>query len=361
MKFYEKYMKECFKLALKGAGKTSPNPLVGAVLIDDGGEIISKGYHQTYGEAHAEKMAIANAGLKAKGATLIVNLEPCNHIGKTPACTDLVVKSGIKKLVIAMKDPNPIAKGGIEKCKEAGIEVFEGVLEDEAKKLNEVFIKNHTQKKPFVALKTATTLDGKIATRTGQSKWITNEKSRKLVQKLRNCYDGILVGANTVKIDDPSLTCTIKNGRNPTRIVVDSNLLTNPKFKVYKDDGIMVVIAVREDLSEEKMLGFGKNVSFIKCPLKNGHVDLKFLMGELFERGVMSVLVEAGANLCGAFFESGLTDKLYHFIAPKVLGDKDSLTWVEGLNIKTLEHAKRLRLDSLKRFDDDILAVYYFQ
>src|SRR5574344_750374 len=208
-KDYEKYMRKCFKLALKAEGKTSPNPLVGCVILDKNNTIISTGYHHKCGDVHAEVDALSKlTNDEITDSTLIVNLEPCSHYVKTPPCADLIIKKGIKKVIIAMQDPNPVVSGkGIEKLKNAGIEVITGILETEANKLNEVFIKNMTQNKCFIAIKSATTLDGKIATKTGDSKWITSDNARKEVQKIRNRYDAILTTSSTVQNDNPSLTC----------------------------------------------------------------------------------------------------------------------------------------------------------
>ena len=228
MKKHNKYMKMCFNLARKGEGKTSPNPLVGAVLVDEKGDIAAKGWHKGYGLDHAEVDCIKNyekkygENVNYKGLTLYVNLEPCNHYGKTPPCADFIIQKGIKRVVIAALDPNPKHTGGAEKLEKAGVEVIKNVLKDDAIKLNETFFKNVLNKKPFIAIKTASTLDGKIATKTGSSKWITSAESREVVQNLRNKYDAILTSSSTVIKDNPSLTARGKGYRNPVRIVFDS-------------------------------------------------------------------------------------------------------------------------------------------
>jgi len=236
---YDKYMKKCIKLALKADGKTLPNPLVGCVVLDKDGKELSTGYHSAYGMPHAEADALNKLNNdEAIGATLIVNLEPCSHHGKTPPCVDLIIQKGIKKVVIGMKDPNPLVAGdGIEKCKKAGIEVIENVLYDDSVKLNEVFIKNMTKKSCFVVIKTATTLDGKIATKTGSSKWITSQNARSEVQKIRNRYDAILTTSSTVIADNPSMTCTAKGGKNPIKIILDRELKTDFNSKIYNSSG----------------------------------------------------------------------------------------------------------------------------
>lgn len=361
MENIEKYMKKCFLLAKKGMGKVSPNPMVGAVVLDKNGEFVSCGYHQKYGEAHAEVNALKLAGEKAKDGSIIVSLEPCSHYGKTPPCADLIIKCGIKNLYVAIEDPNPVVSGkGLEKCKNAGINVFQGILKDEALKLNEVFIKNHTKKQPFISIKTATTLDGKIATSTYSSKWITSEKSRKEVQKLRLKYDAIMTGSNTVLQDNPSLTCRISKQKNLTRIVVDSKLQLTPDKKVFEDDGCKIFVAVSEKIADKKLKNFPQNVDFIKCPLKNGKIDLKFLTKELYNRGVMSILVESGCGLNSAIIKENLADKLYLFQAPKILGDNSGITWIDGFKIQDMNKSKLLKLDSVRKIGDDTLSIYYF-
>ena len=247
IKIYEKYMKRCIKLAQKAAGNTSPNPMVGAIILDKNLNFVSEGYHKKYGEAHAEVNAINNAlkkGIDLSGGTIIVTLEPCSHYGKTPPCADLIIKSGIKTVVVGCLDPNPKVSGnGIKKCKDANLNVITNVLQKECEELNEIFFKNQTKKRPFITIKTATTLDGKIATKTGSSKWITGEKARKKVQKLRHQYDAILTSSSTIITDNPSLTCRLKNGKNPIRIILDTNLKTSPNSKVYTNDGTKVYIA----------------------------------------------------------------------------------------------------------------------
>ena len=253
-KQYEKLMRRCISLAKKGEGKVSPNPLVGCVIFDDNFNILSEGYHEKYVQNHAERNAILNAKSNLKGKSLIVNLEPCSHYGKTPPCADLIIEKGIKKVIIGMIDPNPIVSGnGIKKLQKAGIEVVTGVLEKECRILNEVFIKNQIKKSPFVVIKTATTLDGKIATQTGNSKWITDESSRLEVQKLRNKYDAILTSSATVIEDNPKLTCRLKNGRNPVRIILDTNLSTDENSNVYNNDGTKVYIITSENISDIKI------------------------------------------------------------------------------------------------------------
>lgn len=325
---YEFYMQKCIELAKLGEGKVSPNPLVGCVIVDDNGGIISQGWHKKFGEAHAEQNALKSAGEKAKGATLFVNLEPCNHQGKTPPCADLIAKLGIKRVVIGALDQNPIAVGGMQTLKNAGVEVISGVLEKECQKLNEIFFFSLKNNRPFVAIKTATTLDGKIAAGDYSSKWITSEAAREEVHRLRNKYDAILTTSKTVKIDNPSLTCTMAGGRNPIRVVIDRKNALNDTYEVFNNDGT-------------KVLKF------------SGEIDE--LMPFLYNEGIKSVLVEAGGTFCGALIKAGFVDKIYQFIAPKVIGDDSSISWVNGLNIKNISNTKNFSIIGTRSFPPDIM------
>lgn len=358
MKNYEKYMKKCIKLALKADGKTSPNPLVGCVVLDKNGKVISKGYHKAYGKAHAEADALNKLKDEAKGGTLIVNLEPCSHWGKTPPCVDLIIEKGIKTLVIGMKDPNPKVKGnGAQKCKKAGIEVIEGVLRNESAKLNEVFIKNMSGK-TFVAIKTATTLDGKIATKTGSSKWITSQRARDEVQRIRNRYDAILTTSSTVINDNPSMTCRLKNGKNPVKIILDRELKTDFNSKIYAQTGEKIYIVVDEVLDSDKFLNIPAHIGVIKCPIYNSKLDLNYLFKKLFDLKIMSVLVEAGGTLNGELVSKGLVDKIYQFVAPKILADKNAINAFEGRDISEISNALDFEIQSTANFKPDILIIY---
>lgn len=360
MKIYEKYMKKCIKLALKAEGKTSPNPLVGCVVLDKNGKEISNGYHSAYGMPHAEAEALNNlSNDEARGGTLIVNLEPCSHHGKTPPCADLIIKKGIKKVIIGMEDPNPLVAGeGIKKCKRAGIEVIENVLHDEVLKLNEVFIKNMTEHACFVAIKTATTLDGKIATKTGSSKWITSEKARNEVQKIRNRYDAILTTSSTIIKDNPSMTCSLKNSKNPIKIILDRELKTDYKSKIYTTSGEKIYIVVDKDIEESKIRTISTNVAVIKCPTHNCRLDLSHLFKELYKLGIISVLVEAGGKLNGELISKELADRIYQFIAPKILGDEHGINAFEGRSIQEISNTLNFKFDGIADFEPDLLIKY---
>lgn len=357
---YEKYMKKCIKLALKADGKTSPNPLVGCVVLDKNGKEISTGYHTAYGEPHAEANALSKlSNEEAEGGTLIVNLEPCSHFGKTPPCADLIIKKGIKRLVVGMQDPNPLVAGdGIRKCKNAGIEVIENVLHNEVMALNESFLKNMTEKACFVSIKTATTLDGKIATKTGSSKWITSDKARKEVQRIRNHYDAILTTSSTIIKDNPSMTCRLKNGKNPVKIILDRELKTNFNSKIYASSGEKIYIVVDENLDEDKITAIPTHVVAIKCPTNNYRLDLTYLFEKLFELGIMNILIEAGGKLNGALVSLGLVDKIYQFIAPKVLGDKNGINAFEGRNIIEISNTINFKVVDIADFKPDFLVIY---
>lgn len=360
-KAYEKLMRKCISLAKKGEGHVSPNPLVGAIVFDDDFNIISQGWHACCGQNHAERNAILSAKESLKDKNIIVSLEPCSHYGKTPPCADLIIESGIKKVVVGMVDPNPIVSGrGIKKLQEAGIEVVVGVLEQECKVLNEIFIKNQIEKMPFIVIKTACTLDGKIATGCGNSKWITDEFSRKEVQKMRNRYDAILTSSATVIADNPSMTCRIKGGRNPVRVVVDTRLTTNPKSKIYNDDGTRVIILTSENVKKDNKNKYPKNVEIIECLAKNGHVDLTSAVKILYKEGINSIMVEAGGTLNNAFIQENLADKLVQFIAPKLLADKFGKNVFEGETRDEITQCNNLTILSTKRIKNDIIVIGVF-
>ena len=358
---YNLLMKKCIKLAEKGKGKVSPNPLVGCIIFDDNFRIISTGYHQKYGENHAERNAILNSKEDLKGMNLIVNLEPCSHYGKTPPCADLIIEKGIKKVIIGMQDPNPIVSGrGIKKLIASNIEVITGVLEQECKELNKIFIKNQTENKPFITIKTASTLDGKMATTVGTSKWITDEVSRKEVQKLRNEYDGILTSAKTVITDNPSMTCRIKNGVNPVRIIADRYLKTTPDLKIFEDNKTRVIIVTDENLYQKNQKKFPEYVEIITCPIKNNYLDINIMCDLLYKKGISSILIEAGGQLNNAFIQSNAADELILFLAPKILADKDGINFVYGEKRNLISECNNLIIKSTKKLKNDIMILGSF-
>lgn len=364
----EKYMRLALKLAIKAKGRTSPNPLVGAVIVKDN-RIIGQGYHKKAGEPHAEINALNMAGRRAKGATLYLNLEPCVHFGRTPPCTKKLISSGIKKVVAAMIDPNPLNCGkGVKELRRAGVKVKVGVLEEEAKKINESYITYITTKKPFVILKTAMSLDGKIATKTGDSKWITNEKSRKYVHKLRREVDAVLVGVETVLKDNPRLTARVTGyglrvkDKKTIRVVVDSRVRIPLGAKVLNQEA-PTIVATTKFASKRKIEVLkkkGAKVLIIKKD-KNKKVDLKALLKRLGELEITSLLVEGGGRINASFLENDLVDKVLFFVAPKIIGGEEALTPVEGEGIERIKDAIKLKNISIKRFGEDVLVEGYIR
>ena len=342
MELYNNLMNQCIQLARLGIGQTSPNPLVGCVIIDAENNIVSTGYHKKYGEFHAERDAL-NKLDSANGCTLIVNLEPCCHYGKTPPCTDIIIDKGIKKVVYGMKDPNPVVAGkGIDILKEAGIDVVGPVLEDECKKLNEIFIKNKSQNKTFVAIKTASTIDGKIATYCGNSKWITSDCARNRAKELRSFYDAILTSSATVIADNPEM-------KHKNKIILDKDLKTDLNSKIYNEGNIFVFCKSPGILKKG-------NITFIKTPLKNDMLDIEFVLNTIFELGIMSVFVEAGGTLCGNMLP--YADKLYHFTAPKILADNSAKACFDGSVKENISQCTSLLYECTEIFPPDILNVY---
>ena len=359
----EGFMKQTLRLAKKGLGSTSPNPLVGALVVKDG-KIIGSGYHKKAGAPHAEIEALSKAGKKAKGATLYVNLEPCNHYGRTPPCTKALLKSSVKKVVVGMVDPNPhVAGGGCEFLSSHGVKVKCNVLEEECKRLNEVYIKYITKDKPFVILKGALTLDGWIATQTGNSKWITGEKSRKFVHSLRKRVDAILVGVETVIVDNPFLTPYLigRSTSDPFRIIVDTNLRIPLHSRVFDSPKSgLTIIAVGSNVESEKrkkIEDLGARV--VKCQIKNGRIDIADLLDEIAKMSISSVLVEGGATLFGSVIREGLVDKYYMFLAPKILGGDNGVPFARGPGCDSIENCALLKDLMVRRFDDDIMIEAY--
>ena len=357
----KKYMQMTLELAVKARGKTSPNPMVGAVIVKSG-RVIAADYHRRAGTPHAEALALKSAGSSAKGAILYVNLEPCCHTHKrTPPCTNAIIDAGIKEVVIAMVDPNPYVSGmGIKSLRKAGVRTRSGVLKKEARKLNEVFIKYITQKKPFVILKMAQSLDGKIATAKGESKWITGPQARNKVHKMRQEVDAILTGIGTVEKDNPSLDCRIGRGENPYRIIVDSSLRIPLSSKVLKHNDGKTIIATTSRASDKKInsiLKSGNQVLIIKE--KKGRVDLKKLMEKLGKLEISSLLVEGGSTISASALNERIVDKVMFFSAPKIIGGIDSTPSVGGRSPAKLSDAIELKDLSVTRYGRDILLEGY--
>lgn len=355
------YMKHAIKLAKRAMGRTSPNPLVGAVVVKDG-EIISQGYHKRAGMPHAEIEALKAAGERARGADLYTNLEPCNHFGRTPPCTQAIIEAGISRVFIGMRDPNPSVKGGgAEYLKAHGITVEVGILEEECKRLNEIFIKYVTSGMPFVILKLAASLDGKIALANGESKWITNEKSRKYVHSLRNRLDAVLVGIGTVLKDDPQLTARLPGAKQPIRIVLDTHLRIPLSAKVLNTDlPAKTLIVTGPEASNDKINNIKEKGAYVmEIGLKNGVINLKELLLKLGEREITSILVEGGASIAASFLKEKLIDKFYFFYAPKIIGGHHSIPMIGGRDINSMDQAIHLKELSIRRFGEDVLITGY--
>jgi diaminohydroxyphosphoribosylaminopyrimidine deaminase/5-amino-6-(5-phosphoribosylamino)uracil reductase len=349
--------------ARKGMGRTSPNPAVGAVIVRDG-RIVAKGYHRKAGLPHAEIEALGKLGGKAPGDVLYVTLEPCNHHGKTPPCTEAILRSGLRRVVVGMTDPNPrVTGGGCEFLRHNGIEVVTGILETECRLLNEVFVKFVTTGRPFVVAKSALTLDGWTATSRGHSKWITNERSRQFVHRLRNQMDATMVGIGTVLADNPSLTTRLerRRGKDPLRILVDTHLRTPLCAKVLNPESpVTTLIVVKSDLRDDNREIFQKKgASLIACPIKAGLIDLNALMNILGRMSITSVLVEGGASIMASMLREKLIDKFYIFMAPKILGGEDGIPMAAGPGSKRIEECLVLKNIRIRRFADDILVMGY--
>ena len=354
----EKYMDLALELAEKGKGYVNPNPMVGAVVVKDG-EIVGKGWHKFYGGPHAEVYALDEAGEKAEGATIYVTLEPCSHFGKTPPCAEKIKKMKIKKCVIACLDPNPIVAGrGKKILEEAGIEVVVGVREKEAKELNKVFMKYITEKNPYLFLKCAITLDGKIATNERDSKWITNEKSREKVQFLRHEYMGIMVGINTLINDNPRLTARIENGINPFRIVVDPHLCTplESNFVNMADDNKSIIITSKENEKNDKIKELeNKNVKIIY--MTGYDFSVHEILKKIGELKIDSVLLEGGSYLISKAFKENRIDGGEIFIAPKILGG--GLPFIDGFDFKEIKDCFHLENVKFNVYDDNISVEFH--
>ena len=353
-------MQRAVDLALKARGMTSPNPLVGSVIVK-GRRIIAEGWHARCGADHAEVVALKKAGNRARGGTMYVTLEPCYHAGRTPPCVDEVVRSGITEVYIGMRDPNPLTNGrSIAKLRRRGIKTTVGVLVDQLEEMNESFIKYTKRKLPFVAAKCAQTLDGKIATAAGKSKWITSVAARKFAKKIRNDYDAIMVGVNTVLKDNPRL-----DGSSPKKrlhkIVLDTSLRTPAGARIFAGGRPRdCTLAVTSAASKKKQSSFlKKGVNIVVCPQRGGMVDLKWLLKELARREITSVLIEGGAHVIGSALRDKVIDKMYVYIAPVIMGDQKALSSIAGLKTVNIGQVIRLRNIQTRRLEKEILVTGY--
>jgi len=360
------FIKYTLKLAARAMGRTSPNPMVGAVVVKDG-QIRGEGYHQKAGTPHAEIHALRQAGEAARGATLYVTLEPCSHYGRTPPCSQAVIQAGIKRVVAAMVDPNPEVSGrGLQQLANAGIEVVSGVMEEEARQLNEVFIKYITTRLPFVVLKSAMTLDGKTATRTGHAFWVTGAEAREEVHRLRDRYDAIMVGIGTVLADDPQLTTRLSNGqqgKDPIRVVVDSSLrlpITARVINPFSSAPTIVATTPQAPRERRRMLE-ERGVEVLVVDSEGNRVNLNNLMALLGSREITSVLLEGGATLNASALEAGVVDKLITFIAPKIIGGKEAPGMVGGLGQARMDDAYLLDRIKVAHFGEDLMLSGYIR
>ncbi len=365
----EDYMRQALQLARKGEGKVSPNPMVGCVAVKDGA-VIAAGCHEKYGGFHAERNALLNCKEDPEGAELYVTLEPCCHYGKTPPCTEIIIEKKIKKVYVGCLDSNPkVAGNGVRILREHGIAVETGILEQECRDLNEVFFHYMETKTPFLAMKYAMTLDGKIACESGDSKWVTGEDSRNYVQRLRNRYRGIMAGIGTVLADDPMLNCRMEGGRNPVRIICDSRLRIPQGSQIVKTASeIETIVAwspnrarawreqgIDKTLEEKKQALERSGVILLEVPPKeNGELDLSHLLRQLGERGVDSILLEGGGTLNASALTENLVQRVYAFIAPKLVAGANAKSPIEGAGIPRMKDAVALEDVEVMRFGDDI-------
>jgi diaminohydroxyphosphoribosylaminopyrimidine deaminase / 5-amino-6-(5-phosphoribosylamino)uracil reductase len=353
------YMNLAINVAKAGVGQTTPNPVVGAVIVNDG-RVVGIGAHLKAGEPHAEVHAIRMAGERAQNATAYVTLEPCSHHGKTPPCADLLITNKVKRVVVATTDPNPLVAGkGIAKLKAAGIEVEVGVCKEQADALNAVFFHYLDKKRPYVTLKSATTLDGKIATVTGESKWITGEAARQDVHLYRSIHDAILVGVNTVLMDNPSLTTRLPNGtgKNPIRVILDSKLRTPLDSQIVNDGKAETWIIVSNQVNQEKMNEFSEKKGVRIIQLQEANLSISTMLTRLGEEGISSIFVEGGAEVNGSFLKEKAINQVIVYLAPKLFGGKQAPTAIGGSGIESIDDSLQLTIKSVEQLGDDVKII----
>jgi diaminohydroxyphosphoribosylaminopyrimidine deaminase / 5-amino-6-(5-phosphoribosylamino)uracil reductase len=356
----KRYLRLACRLALKAAGRTSPNPMVGAVLVR-GGKLIATGYHRRPGEDHAEIVALRRAGAKAKGATLYINLEPCSHYGRTPPCSPALISAGIKEVVAGIEDPNPLVAGqGFRQLRQAGIQVRAGILTEECRRLNEAFIKYITRRLPFVTLKLAASLDGKIAAVTGDARWISSEDSRRVVHQMRNRMDAVVVGVGTVIADDPQLTCRISKGRNPWRVILDARLRIPLSAQLLRQPDPEKNIIVTGDRPRKKKVraleALGARVWQIK--LRRERIPWAAVLKRLAAQGVLNVMIEGGATTAAWALQEKAVDRVLFFYAPMILGG-DGRVMIDRLGVKRIRQAVRIRDMQVRKSGADTLVCGY--
>jgi len=347
----EDYMQRALELAAKGIGRTNPNPAVGCVIVKKG-VIIGEGWHRVCGGPHAEIFALRQAGAEARGAQMYVTLEPCAHQGRTGPCVDQIIAYGVARVVIAMIDPNPSVAGrSVRKMRRAGIQVSTGCLKKEAQRLNEWFVKWITRTIPLVTLKTAQTLDGKIASATGHAEWITSSEARYYTHRQRNRFDAIVVGIQTVLADNPRLDPSV-DPKPWTKVVLDSRLRLPLTARLLRDSRVIVAATARAPRSRIRRLE-AKGVEVFICPSVQGRVSIRAVLKELGRRGITNVLVEGGATVCGAMLKAGEADRMLVVISPKILGDQQAVSAVQGLNIHNVNRAVRLDIEEVRQAGGD--------
>ncbi|MBQ9156962.1 MAG: bifunctional diaminohydroxyphosphoribosylaminopyrimidine deaminase/5-amino-6-(5-phosphoribosylamino)uracil reductase RibD [Eubacterium sp.] len=367
----EKYMRRAIELAKKGSGRVNPNPLVGAVIVKDG-QVLAEGYHECYGKLHAERNAIAHAreaGVDIKGSTIYVTLEPCSHYGKQPPCALALIEEGIARVVVGSDDPNPLVSGrGYQMLRDQGVEVITHFLKEECDAINDVFFHYIQTKTPYVAMKYAMTMDGKIACHTGDSRWVTGEESRAYVQKLRNHYKGIMAGIGTVLADDPMLNCRIEGGRDPVRIICDDHLripMESQLVSTAKKQLLIIACLPDADAEKEKALTDAGAV-VLRIPAAQAAddcrdrktLDLKILMKELGARSIDGILLEGGGTLNESAVRAGIVQRAYCFIAPKIFGGSLAKTPVEGQGVSLARDAWHFTRVGMESFGQDIMLEF---
>lgn len=348
---HKKYMDLAIKLAEKGRGLTSPNPMVGCIIVKRG-RIVGKGWHKKAGTEHAEILAIQDAGKKAMNSTMYVNLEPCSHWGRTPPCTERIVEAGVREVIIGMQDPNPLVDG-FRELKFRGLKTKIGILENEAKKLNEAYIKYIRTKKPFVMIKVAMSADGRIATKTGDSKYITSKEARAYVHQLRTEVDAVMVGLNTVMRDNPELTPRLVKGKDPMKIVVDSSLKIPKNCNLMRNPAKLIIAVTNKAQKNDIKKMQQKGVTIITAKSKAGMVDLQDLAKQLGKHEIASVMIEGGSELNSSAIKADVVDKILIFTAPKIIGN--GLGAIGNLGIKTVDKAINLKNPVAKKIGNDIL------
>jgi len=358
---HQYYMGLAMRQALRAEGITSPNPLVGALVVKNG-KVIARGFHKKAGLPHAEIVALSLSGRRVEGATLYVTLEPCVHFGRTPPCTDMIIKSGIKEMIVGMLDPNPLNNGrGVEVLRKHGIEVRVGFLEERLRRMNESFIKYITRKIPFVTVKVGQSLDGKIATCRGFSQWITSDKAREYVHRIREKFDAIMVGVNTVLRDNPRLQ-PVSQSKALTKIIVDSNLSISCQAAVFKNPPVIIATlpaAPGQETSNRNILS--QKAQILEIREKEGQVNLRKMMKKLARLQITNILVEGGGTLIGSLFDEGLVDKVMFFISPKIIGGKDAISSVMGKGVIHPDKAFRLKDVRLRSIGEDFMVEGYIR